>query len=140
MLSDINRAIEREIKIGIQSYRAELIALRAEFDKMKRQERIHDHEISALKRELAELSANDTHPTQTNPVRRFRPGNIPRLRKELGLTEIELATLLNVSNVTVSRWEKGKRRPRLKTQMRLAELRSLGKRKVKKLLMEKKSI
>lgn len=39
------------------------------------------------------------------------PTSIRRFRKERGLSQQELATILNVGMITVSRWERGKTKP-----------------------------
>ena len=43
-------------------------------------------------------------------------------RKRLGITQCELGARLNVSTVTVNRWENGKRSPTLATLEKLALL------------------
>lgn len=59
-----------------------------------------------------------------------RPGDratiVREARKRLGLTQVELARLLNVTNVTVNRWENAKSSPSSGTMRRLAELTRIG--------------
>ena len=47
---------------------------------------------------------------------------IVRLRKEKGMTQKQLAEMLNVSDKAVSRWENGKNYPDIETMMLLAEV------------------
>jgi DNA-binding transcriptional regulator YiaG len=42
----------------------------------------------------------------------IRPQEVERLRQRLGLTQLELAKWLGVTESSVSLWEAGKRRPR----------------------------
>ena len=42
-------------------------------------------------------------------------------RKEVGLTQVELAEILKVSNGTVGMWETGKREPKLETMVHLSK-------------------
>lgn len=42
-------------------------------------------------------------------------------RKEVGLTQVELAEILKVSNGTVGMWETGKREPKLETMAHLSK-------------------
>lgn len=50
------------------------------------------------------------------------PGErIRRLREERGLTQLDLANILNISNVMLSRYENNKRYPDYKTLNRLAD-------------------
>ena len=48
-------------------------------------------------------------------------GRIAELRKEIGLTQQELADRLYVSRQLVSKWESGDRRPDYKTVEKIAE-------------------
>ena len=41
-------------------------------------------------------------------------------RKEVGLTQVELAKILKVSNGTIGMWETGKREPKLETMVHLS--------------------
>jgi len=45
--------------------------------------------------------------------------NIKKLREELLISQIELAQILNVSVVTVNRWENGKFNPTIKLKLQL---------------------
>lgn len=47
---------------------------------------------------------------------------IARLRLARGLSQVELAKLLGVSEFTVQKWETGKRNPRAKRLKRLARI------------------
>lgn len=48
--------------------------------------------------------------------------NLKATRKEKGITQLQLASALNVANGTVAMWETGKREPDLKTIRRIAEV------------------
>ena len=62
---------------------------------------------------------------------------IQGLRKKLGITQKELATLAGVSMTTTQLWEKGKIQPRDEKKAVLAGLRKMKKVEVKKALEEK---
>ena len=47
---------------------------------------------------------------------------IRRVRKSRGLTQAELAERLNISEMTVRRWEAGQRSPRIEATQKLAEV------------------
>ena len=55
-------------------------------------------------------------------VKRIVSQNIIRLRKEKGLTQAELAGLINYSDKAVSRWETGDVVPDLETIYALSEV------------------
>ena len=64
------------------------------------------------------------------------PRLIRALRSRLGISQAELAKLVGVSTVAVGQWESGRSRPRAESKARIAALRSLGRREVKRLLVE----
>ena len=67
---------------------------------------------------------------------RFSPRLILALRKRLGLTQKELATLARVTVGAIHQWEKGVFEPRDEKKGALVALRKLGRREVRKLLEE----
>lgn len=50
------------------------------------------------------------------------PERLKQLRKEKGMTQIELAQTLGVSSGTVAMWETGKRKPQFETLNKLCDL------------------
>ena len=50
------------------------------------------------------------------------PERLKQLRKERGMTQLDLAAALNVSSGTVAMWETGASEPDHETILRLAEL------------------
>ena len=47
--------------------------------------------------------------------------NIKKIREEKGLTQMELATILNVSQSTIAMWETNKSLPRVETLKAIAK-------------------
>jgi len=70
---------------------------------------------------------------------RFSPRLLQILRKNLGITQRELATLVGVSIGAIQLWEKGKFRPKEDKMAVLVGLRKMGKDGVRKLLEERKA-
>jgi len=68
---------------------------------------------------------------------RFSPRLIRSLRKRLGITQKEMATLAGVTVGAIYQWEQGMFEPRGKKKGTLVALRKLGRRAVKKLLEQK---
>ena len=105
---------------------------------------------SALERELRALksarakeqvktkirAAAETVASQEAVTIRLSPRLIRSLRKRLGISQAELAKLVSVSTVAVGAWESGRSRPRDESKARIAALRSVGKREVRRLLAE----
>jgi len=68
---------------------------------------------------------------------RLSPGLIKKLRKRLGITQGELATLVGVSTSAVGFWEYGKAMPEGHNREALVALRKLGRREVRRILATK---
>jgi DNA-binding transcriptional regulator YiaG len=69
---------------------------------------------------------------------RITPERIRSLRKKLGMSQKDLATLVGVSLGAVASWEKGKFHPNLNKKTILVAIRKLRKRDVKKILAGKR--
>jgi len=67
----------------------------------------------------------------------FSPGQIKSWRAELGISQRDLAILLNVTPWAIISWEKGRSKPRKDKIARLAELAKKGKEEIQKMLSEK---
>jgi len=70
---------------------------------------------------------------------RVSPRLIRALRNRLGISQADLARLVGVSTVAVGQWESGRSRPRSASKARIAALRSVGRREVRRLLAERAS-
>ena len=72
-------------------------------------------------------------------ISRFSPRLFRSLRKRLGISQKELATLVGVTVGAVHQWESGKFQPRDEKKGALVALRKLGRREVRGLLEGKSS-
>lgn len=134
--------------------------IRKELDPIKRVNAQQRKYIADLRRELSDSqkevkrlqkglvkgavkgSAKASSVAQDQPEQRFwvTGKGILSLRKRLGLTQIEFAQLVDVTQQTVVRWEKTKGKIVLRgsaVQARLQELRGFGKKDARKALGEK---
>jgi len=68
---------------------------------------------------------------------RVSPGLIRKLRKRLGISQGDLATLVDVSTSAVGSWEYGKAKPKGRNREALVALRKLGRREVAGILATK---
>ena len=68
---------------------------------------------------------------------RFSPHLIGSLRKQLGISQKELAILVGVSIGAAHQWETGKFKPKEEKKRVLVALRKLGRREVRRLLEDK---
>ena len=99
------------------------------------------HEVRSIKAARAEEQAKTKIRAATETVAsgqtttiRMTPRLIRALRNRLGISQAELAKLVKVSTVAVGQWESGRSRPRAESKARIAALRSVGRREVKRLL------
>ena len=134
LMDEIRRLARKEAKAQIQPLLETIAAQKKTIAELNRRvaslEKIQAPAVAELAAEEAEVAARPT-------VHRFTPGRIMKLRKDLKLTQQQMATLLDVNQFSISHWEQGRNKPRQEQQRRLAELRKMGKRALTKLLEEK---
>jgi len=118
--------------------------VRGEVEGLKKASAQYRTDLSSLKKRMATLekqvarlagrpvakgaeAAGEAAPTRT----RFSAKGLATHRSRLGLTAADMGALLGVSAQTVYNWEAGKAKPRKQQLAAIANLRTLGKRKVK---------
>ena len=84
--------------------------------------------------------ASDLFVPRKKKVYRMSGESLKRIRVKFGLTQTDAAILLDTTLTSVNRWERGKLKPCAKTKEKIARLRQLGKRKARKLLLEKQKM
>jgi DNA-binding transcriptional regulator YiaG len=135
--SEIVRLAKRELKRVTVPLRRDVRSLKMTVSQFRKTlsglERFAARRGSELLGEKAKLSAS---PEELEKAR-FSPRLILALRKRLGVTQKELATLAGVTVGAIFQWEKGIFDPREDKKAVLVALRKLGRRQVKMLLEEK---
>lgn len=135
--SEIIRLAKRELKRVTVPLRRDVRSLKMTVSQLRKTlsglERLAARRGSELLGEKAKLSAS---PEELEKAR-FSPRLIMTLRKRLGITQKELATLAGVTVGAIFQWEKGMFDPRDDKKAVLVALRKLGRRQVKTLLEEK---
>jgi len=103
------------------------------------------HEVHALTAARTEEQIKTKIRTATETVAsgqamtiRMTPRLIRAVRGRLGISQADLAKLVGVSTVAVGQWESGRSRPRSESKARIAALRSVGRREVRRLLAGRK--
>jgi DNA-binding transcriptional regulator YiaG len=91
----------------------------------------HQQKVSRIKEKPLEASPEEVKNS------RFSPRLIGSLRKQLGISQKELAILVGVSLGAANQWEIGKFKPKEDKKRALVALRKLGRREVRKLLEDK---
>ena len=117
--------------------------VRNEIEGLKKASAKYRSDISDLKRRVAALEKHQTrddgknaHKAPTNPdgesITRFRfsAKRFAAQRQKLGLSAVEIGTLIGVSAQTVYNWESEKSRPRQSQLVAIASFRRMGKRQI----------
>lgn len=133
--AEILRLANREIRRVFRPLKKELWAMRGKLSTLSKS-------VASLNRiakekwrepEAGKLQNLDLEEAKKS---RFTPGRIRGLRLKLGLSQRELAKLTGVTLGAVGFWEKGKFAPKLDKKAILLALRKMGKRGVRKMLMD----
>ena len=133
LASEICRFARKEAKAALKPLQAQVSALRKTIA-------AQNAKIKALEKRIpAAVVPKPKTESQRATDRQVRitAESIAKLRRKLGLTQMQLAALLEVSNFTISHWELGKTSPREAYKCKIAALRDMGKRDLKRLLKEK---
>ena len=132
--AEIARLSRRETRRLMTKHVEELRRLRRRVADLTR-------EVHALKTARAEeqvktkiRAAAETVADAQAATIRLSPRLIRSLRSRLAISQAELAKLVGVSTVAVRQWESGRARPRSESKTRMAALRSVGRREVRRLL------
>jgi len=135
--SEIIRLAKRELKRVTVPLRRDVRSLKMTVSQHRKTlsglERLAARRGSELLGEKVKLSSS---PEELEKAR-FSPRLIMTLRKRLGITQKELATLAGVTVGAIFQWEKGMFDPRDDKKAVLVALRKLGRRQVKMLLETK---
>ena len=132
--SEIARICRREIRKEVGGVRKASAAYRREIAALKR-------DLAAVRRQSGELAKRAASTAKTpaaapgRPVR-FVAKGLRTLRARLGLSQAQLARLLNVSDQSVYNWEGKKATPRREQLEAIVALRALGKREAQQRLAE----
>lgn len=124
--SEISRIARKEVRAETQSLKKASVNYRSEIAALKRRIATLESALNKLGKASKRAPAPAEAPEQQSL--RFRADGFATLRKKLGLSAAEMATLLGVSAQSVYHWESGKSRPRAAQLVAIAQVRKLGKR------------
>jgi len=135
--SEIVRLAKREIRKTLVPLRRDVRLLKSTTSQLRKTvltlERIATQQQKELKKRKVPLEATPEEVKKS----RFSPRLIRSLRKSLGISQKELATLAGVTVGAAHLWEKGKFGPKDEKKAIMVGLRKLGRREVRKLLEER---
>lgn len=124
---EIVRVAKREINQQVRILKGQLVEMRKTYRDQRRR-------IEQLEKELAGKADKERvivprTLSEDDDVRVPR-GSVRKHRERLGLSQREMALLLDVSTLTVSNWETERTSPSGKNKLGFAELRKMGAREV----------
>jgi len=135
--SEISRLARRETKKISLPLGRDVRTLKGLVSKLRRSVSTLERWVAERQKELQKGKVPLEAPPDEVKKSRFSPRLIRNLRKRLGITQKEMATLAGVTIGAVHQWEQGGFEPREKKKGVLVALRRLGRRAVRKLLEEK---
>ena len=144
-MGKMEQAVKYEIvRLTRKELRATVVPLARDVRRLKRTVSGLTKTVAVLSRLGAGLEAQRTAerakmvaaPEEVEAAR-ISPGLVKKLRKRLGISQGELATLISVSAGAVGFWEQGKARPGDRNKAALVALRKLGRREVADVLATK---
>jgi DNA-binding transcriptional regulator YiaG len=142
MISLINSLKSEIARVARKELKDELLALR-------KATTTHRSEIAALKRQVKSLASALKSTTKaakanskevsvadapTTPGIRFSAARLVALRAKWGITQAQMAAVLDVSYLSVHKWEAGAAKPRAAQLQKIAAVMKMGKREVQKTL------
>ena len=125
--SEISRVARKEVRAELQQLKKGSTQYRSDIAAMKRR-------ILSLEGQLRRFGKSSTPKPadavagESSPTRlRFSAKGFASQRKRLGLSAVQMASLLGVSDQSVRKWEEGKAHPRAGQLPAIATMRKMGK-------------
>ncbi len=131
---EISRLARKEAKRTEKSLRDTVAFLRHSVLSQKKKIASLEKDIAVIMKKSGLSQAVEVSNPDEVEKSRFSPKLIARLRKKLDLSRSDMAALVGVNPNSIFLWEKGQTSPRFAAKARLLELRTLGKRGLKKRL------
>lgn len=134
--SEIARVARKELKDELLALRKATTTHRSEIAALKRQVKSL---ASALKATVKASRSNDSTTSAADasaaaPGIRFSASRLAALRAKWGITQAQMAAVLDVSYLSVHKWEAGAAKPRAAQLQKIAAVMKMGKREVQKRL------
>lgn len=131
---EISRLVRRELKTETESLRKASSRYRAEIAELKRRIAGLEQQLKAVERQGRHPVREDSPAPESAATFRFSAAGLKKLRERHALSATTLGEILGTSAQTIYNWESGKTRPGRDQVEKMAVLRKMGKRDVKKRL------
>ena len=126
---EITRLARKEIRTETERLKIASVQYRTEIAALKRSLVLLEQQLSRLEKTAKKNTPAQTSPDTSTKIR-FVAKGFKSLRQRLGLTAAETGILLESSAPTIYNWEAGITSPREPQLIRIAKLRTFGKREV----------
>jgi len=124
--SEISRVARKEVRSESQSLKKASTQYRTDIAALKRRVLALEAEIKRLGKAAKTKPVTATTEDSSSRLR-FSAKGFASQRKRLGLTAVQMASLLGVSDQSVRKWEEGKAHPRVSQLPTIAAIRKMGK-------------
>jgi len=134
---EIARLAKKEARRLLGPVAGQFIELKKTVSELKRKVASLETKVEKLEKKTDGTPKGIKLPPQEKLEKsRLGSSNISKLRAKLDLSRGEMALLLGVSQNSIFLWEKGDAKPREAAKAKIIALRTLGRRKARKMLME----
>jgi DNA-binding transcriptional regulator YiaG len=141
--SEIARVSRKELRGETEALKKAVSQYRSQIADLKRRMQALEQQVNRLSkssgRAAPAASREVAAPAEAGPQVRFSAKSLASQRRRLGLSAAALARLLDVSALSIYKWESGNTRPRAKQIQAIAALRKMGRREVQQRLGEQES-
>lgn len=128
---------KKATKSEIQNIGKKIAEQRKSIVQLRKTVRDLEKKIEGLGRCVGKKAAVPQAAKEVLEKSRLSSGLIKKLRKRLALSRVDFGKLVGVKQSSIYLWENGKAEPRDAAKARLIQLRKIGKRQLKEMLVEK---
>ena len=136
--AEVVRIARKELKPELQGMRKVITIHRSEIAALKREVKSLTSQLATAKRQTKAASSVPPSPEPKASKRAaqeefvFAPEILTKMRNALDATQLQMATLLAVTPLSYSKWEKGLAQPRTKQVAKIEEVVRMGPVKARK--------
>ena len=132
---EISRLARKEVAQSQKSLKKTAVDVRKESSELKKRVKSLEKAVEVLQKAVGvEKQAKEMPSTEEVKGKKIQPRSIATLRKKHGLSVLKMAELLDISNKSLDRWEKGIGKPQSESKKKLLAFKKLSKSEVRKML------
>ncbi len=132
---EISRLARKEVTKSQKSLKKTAVDVRKESSELKKRVKSLEKAVESLQKAVGvEKQAKEMPSAEEVKGVKIQPRSIATLRKKHGLSVLKMAELLDISNKSLARWEKGIGKPQSESKKKLLAFKKLSKSEVRKML------